>query len=47
MNRAGDLQTGLYAVGHATRGAFWEVTAATNIRQQILNIADTLKTTAR
>lgn len=46
MNRSGDVQTGLYAIGHATRGAFWEVTAATNIRQQILNIADMLKTTA-
>lgn len=44
-DRSGDVQTGLYAIGHATRGAFWEVTAATNIRQQILNIADTLKTT--
>lgn len=42
----GHVQSGLYAVGHATRGAFWEVTAAGNIRQQILNIAETLKTTA-
>jgi len=41
----GNVQPGLYAVGHATRGAFWEVTAAGNIRQQILNIADALKTT--
>lgn len=44
-DHAGDIQAGLYAIGHATRGAFWEVTAATNIRQQILNIADTLKAT--
>lgn len=44
-DRAGEVQTGLYAIGHATRGAFWEVTAATNIRQQILSIADALKTT--
>lgn len=39
----GCVQHGLYAVGHATRGAFWEVTAATNIRQQILGIAESLK----
>lgn len=45
-NRAGEIQTGLHAIGHATRGAFWEVTAATNIRNQILNIADTLKAAA-
>lgn len=42
-DRAGVTQAGLYAVGHATRGAFWEVTAVTNIRQQILGIADALK----
>jgi uncharacterized NAD(P)/FAD-binding protein YdhS len=47
VDHTGHIQTGLHAVGHATRGAFWEVTAATNIRQQILNITDTLKTTAR
>ena len=41
----GHVEPGLYAVGHATRGAFWEVTAVTNIRQQILKIADTLKMT--
>lgn len=41
----GDAQPGLYAVGHATRGAFWEVTAAGNIRQQVLNIAETLRIT--
>lgn len=40
---SGAIQPGLYAIGHATRGAFWEVTAATNIRQQILAIADRLK----
>lgn len=43
-DRSGNLQIGLYAIGHATRGAFWEVTAATNIRQQILSIANTLTT---
>ena len=36
---AGQTQPGLYAVGPATRGAFWEVTAASNIRQQLLGIA--------
>lgn len=45
-DHAGHVQTGLYAIGHATRGAFWEVTAATNIRNQVLNIADRLKATA-
>jgi uncharacterized NAD(P)/FAD-binding protein YdhS len=44
-DRTGHVQTGLYAIGHATRGAFWEVTAATNIRNQVLNIADRLKAT--
>ncbi len=46
VDRSGTVQTGLYAIGHATRGAFWEVTAATNIRQQILNVVDMLKTTS-
>jgi uncharacterized NAD(P)/FAD-binding protein YdhS len=45
-DRSGHVQMGLYAIGHATRGAFWEVTAASNIRLQILNIADLLKATA-
>ena len=39
----GTAQPGLYAVGPATRGAFWEVTAASNIRQQLLGIADHLQ----
>jgi uncharacterized NAD(P)/FAD-binding protein YdhS len=43
---SGTVQPGLYAIGHATRGAFWEVTAATNIRHQILHVADTLRQTA-
>lgn len=38
----GDVQSGLYAIGPATRGAFWEVTAASNIRQQLLGVAETL-----
>jgi uncharacterized NAD(P)/FAD-binding protein YdhS len=38
----GHVQPGLYAIGPATRGAFWEVTAATNIRQQLLGVAETL-----
>jgi uncharacterized NAD(P)/FAD-binding protein YdhS len=42
-DRAGQMRPGLYAIGHATRGAFWEVTAATNIRQQILDLADRLR----
>lgn len=42
-NRGGQSEPGLYAVGHATRGAFWEVTAAANIRGQLLEIADTLR----
>jgi uncharacterized NAD(P)/FAD-binding protein YdhS len=44
-DRSGQVQQGLYAIGHATRGAFWEVTAATNIRQQILDIAGLLSAT--
>jgi uncharacterized NAD(P)/FAD-binding protein YdhS len=40
---AGAVQPGLYAVGPATRGAFWEVTAASSIRQQLIGIADHLK----
>jgi uncharacterized NAD(P)/FAD-binding protein YdhS len=42
-DRAGQVRPGLYAIGHATRGAFWEVTAATNIRHQILDLADRLR----
>ncbi|MDB5656727.1 MAG: putative NAD(P)/FAD-binding protein YdhS [Tardiphaga sp.] len=40
---AGTAQAGLYAVGPATRGAFWEVTAASSIRQQLLGIAQHLR----
>lgn len=40
---AGSAQPGLYAVGPATRGAFWEVTAASSIRTQLLGIADHLR----
>lgn len=42
IDGSGRTQHGLYAVGHATRGAFWEVTAASNIRSQILAIAQAL-----
>jgi uncharacterized NAD(P)/FAD-binding protein YdhS len=38
-DRSGQVQHGLFAVGPATRGAFWEVTAASSIRQQLLAIA--------
>lgn len=41
-DKDGQIQSGLYAIGPATRGAFWEVTAATNIRQQLLDVAATL-----
>jgi uncharacterized NAD(P)/FAD-binding protein YdhS len=41
----GHVQPGLYAIGPATRGAFWEVTAASSIRQQLLAVADALKLT--
>jgi uncharacterized NAD(P)/FAD-binding protein YdhS len=44
-DHAGDVLNGLYAIGHATRGAFWEVTAATNIRNQVLTIVDRLRVT--
>lgn len=40
---AGHVQPGFYAIGPATRGAFWEVTAASSIRQQLLAVADALK----
>jgi uncharacterized NAD(P)/FAD-binding protein YdhS len=40
---SGQAQPGLYAIGHATRGAFWEVTAASNIRRQLLAVAEQLK----
>jgi len=40
---AGRVQPGLYAVGPATRGAFWEVTAASSIRRQLLGIAGHLR----
>ena len=40
---AGRVQPGLFAVGPATRGAFWEVTAASSIRQQLLRIAEHLR----
>jgi uncharacterized NAD(P)/FAD-binding protein YdhS len=42
-DRDGQVQPGLYAIGPATRGAFWEVTAATNIRQQLLGVAAQLQ----
>ena len=43
----GTAQPGLYAVGPATRGAFWEVTAASNIRQQVLGIAAHLRSSSQ
>jgi uncharacterized NAD(P)/FAD-binding protein YdhS len=42
-DHAGRVQAGLYAIGPATRGSFWEVTAATNIRKQLLAVAETLQ----
>ncbi|MDB5567539.1 MAG: putative NAD(P)/FAD-binding protein YdhS [Tardiphaga sp.] len=42
IDRAGKPQPGLFAIGPATRGTFWEVTAATNIRQQLLGVAEQL-----
>lgn len=36
----GKPQNGLYLIGPATRGSFWEVTSATNIRQQALVVAE-------
>ncbi|WNV11293.1 FAD/NAD(P)-binding protein [Tardiphaga sp. 709] len=41
---AGHVQPGFYAIGPATRGAFWEVTAASNIRRQLLAVSEQLKT---
>jgi uncharacterized NAD(P)/FAD-binding protein YdhS len=43
LNSEGDVQAGLYAIGPATRGAFWETTAASSIRQQLLAVAEQLK----
>lgn len=40
---AGHVQPGFYAIGPATRGAFWEVTAASNIRRQLLSVRDKLQ----
>jgi uncharacterized NAD(P)/FAD-binding protein YdhS len=42
-DHAGQAQPGIYAIGPATRGSFWEVTAATNIRRQILAVAEKLR----
>ncbi|MBC7575772.1 MAG: hypothetical protein H7312_00195 [Tardiphaga sp.] len=42
IDRAGNPQTGFFAIGPATRGTFWEVTAATNIRKQLLGVAEAL-----
>jgi uncharacterized NAD(P)/FAD-binding protein YdhS len=42
-NSQGEVQPGLYAIGPATRGAFWEVTAASSIRQQLLAVAERLE----
>ncbi|MET0220376.1 MAG: FAD/NAD(P)-binding protein [Tardiphaga sp.] len=42
-DQMGRIQPGLYAIGPATRGSFWEVTAATNIRRQLLAVADKLR----
>ncbi|WP_211909976.1 FAD/NAD(P)-binding protein [Tardiphaga alba] len=39
----GSAHPGAYVVGHATRGAFWEVTAVSNIRQQVLGIVEALQ----
>jgi uncharacterized NAD(P)/FAD-binding protein YdhS len=43
IDKSGDAQPGLHAIGPATRGAFWEVTAATNIRQQVLGVTARLQ----
>jgi uncharacterized NAD(P)/FAD-binding protein YdhS len=42
IDRAGHSQPGLFAIGPATRGTFWEVTAASNIRKQLLGVAEAL-----
>ena len=42
VDAAGVAQTQLYAVGPMTRGAFWEITAVPDIRQQVWSLARTL-----
>jgi uncharacterized NAD(P)/FAD-binding protein YdhS len=46
-DREGVAQRGLYLLGPATRGTFWEITAAINIRQQISAVARHLQDTMR
>ena len=43
IDGSGNPQPGFYAIGPATRGTFWEVTAASNIRQQLVAVAEALK----
>jgi uncharacterized NAD(P)/FAD-binding protein YdhS len=43
IDAAGNPQPGFYAIGPATRGTFWEVTAASNIRQQLVSVAEALQ----
>lgn len=42
VDAAGLAQPQLYAVGPMTRGAFWEITAVPDIRQQVWSLARTL-----
>jgi uncharacterized NAD(P)/FAD-binding protein YdhS len=42
IDASGHPQPGFFAIGPATRGTFWEVTSATNIRQQLVGVAETL-----
>ncbi|MET0878526.1 MAG: FAD-dependent pyridine nucleotide-disulfide oxidoreductase, partial [Tardiphaga sp.] len=46
IDAAGAPQPGFYAIGPATRGTFWEVTAASNIRQQLVAVAEALQATS-
>ena len=42
VSRLGSAALPIYAVGPLTRGAFWEITAVPDIRNQVAELAKTL-----
>jgi uncharacterized NAD(P)/FAD-binding protein YdhS len=47
VGAGGQAQAGLYAVGPLTRGAFWEITSAPDIRSQAAGAAQSILSTLR
>ena len=47
IGAGGQAQAGLYAVGPLTRGAFWEITSAPDIRSQAAGAAQSILSALR